>query len=93
LSSQGKEQDEKELHQTKPKTDEHEKKKTLGFWLYVCVILLSTQKTLEDKNTTDSRKNKSSYKNFSNSSNTSSQITCACHIWYSIWSTLLKNSV
>jgi hypothetical protein len=83
LRSQGKGQDEKELHQTKPKTDEHQMKKTLGSWLYVCVIL-SAQKALEDKNTTDSRKNKSSYKNFLNSSNTSSQITCACHIWYFI---------
>jgi hypothetical protein len=30
IEQSGNEQDEKELHQTKPKTDEHEKKKTLG---------------------------------------------------------------
>jgi hypothetical protein len=57
IEQPGKEQDEEELHQTKPKTDEHEKKKTLGCWLCVCVILLSTQKSVEEKNTTDSRKN------------------------------------
>jgi len=30
IEQSGKEQDEEELHQTKPKTDEHEKKETLG---------------------------------------------------------------